>query len=163
MFRGLMQTPVEGDPATAAESAQIEAVAYDALLRDTKQGLINLLSVALFHLHEQHLAEFKRRMRSEKKKVPPLTGVIGEKEISELELIANAVKHAEGSAAQQLRERRPDLFINPLVRETGMRVHDLPNLQNPLGGAGLFVQQRDLISYADALKEFWIDVRASAA
>ena len=60
--------------------------------------------------------------------------------IDELRLLANTVKHAEGTSAQQLRQRRPELFEHPLTRQvwpgappTNMRI------RSPLAGDDLYV------------------------
>jgi hypothetical protein len=162
-FNSLMQRPIEGDPAEAAESARFHAVSHYMLLKDTRQGFLNLLAVALFHLHEQHLSELGRRVAQEGGRSPQLDGLTGYDAMKELGLVANAVKHAEGRSAEALRDARPDLFVRPPdvgLRELQGRVTPL---RNPLGGADLFVTEKDLVTYADALKELWIDIRARVA
>ena len=95
-----------------------------------RQSMLNLLAAGLFHLTEQQLAVLCRdagfttdpprdtKMDEVKKwyaanlrlylEALPSWGVI-----NELRLVANAVKHAEGSATRQLRTLRPELFSNP--------------------------------------------------
>ena len=40
--------------------------------------------------------------------------------VHELKLLANVVKHAEGSSAMALRERRPGLFQLPQLKASGL-------------------------------------------
>jgi hypothetical protein len=162
-FKGLMQSPIEGDPAEAVDSARYHAVSHYMLLRDTRQGLLNLLAVALYHLHEQHFSELKRQVEEKGGRVPELAGLTGHDAMEELTWVANAVKHAEGRSAEALREARPDLFVRPTAVVLNGFEGKVSALRNPLGGADLFVSEEDLVTYADALKDLWIDIRASVA
>jgi hypothetical protein len=75
--------------------------------------------------------------------------------VRELRLVANSVKHGEGSSAKQLRELRPDLFQNPAFArirvEMGASWFDRQEpLAMPLAGEDLFVTEDDLRNYSAA-------------
>ena len=75
--------------------------------------------------------------------------------IDELRLVANTVKHAEGSSSQKLRNIRPDLFKNPYL--SGFLGLPVPNPQifQPLFGDDLYVSLQDVKGYRDQLIQFW--------
>ncbi len=76
--------------------------------------------------------------------------------IEELRLVANTTKHAEGSAARQLRTVHPELFQNPLVRQVDPNtpVFHMP-VHLPLGGDGLYVTGDDFRTYQKAAEELF--------
>lgn len=84
--------------------------------------------------------------------------------IDELRLVANAVKHAEGPATKQLRQRRPELFSNPDYQEIyrDMEEHGLERtlgpVHSPLSGEEFFVSEKLLHEYAEAAESFFGEV-----
>jgi hypothetical protein len=75
--------------------------------------------------------------------------------VDELRLVANSVKHGEGTSAQALRLLRPDLFQDPafadIQAEMGGRWFDRRHpLAMPLAGEDLFVTESDLHNYCTA-------------
>jgi len=166
-YKRLLQAPVgkDGGPGmdVLAERAEEEGINFYLTVRSLRQGLVNLFAVALYELFLQHLMVLHRRellgiheendhkLYRVDKAWERLreSGIDVEKfrswpKVKELRLIANTVKHAEGSAAEKLRKIRPDLFI-------------LPNstLFKPLLGEDFFVRPEDITSYTDAITEFW--------
>jgi hypothetical protein len=137
-----------------------------------RQATLNLFSAGLFHLVEQQLTRlcddasfpleppdtkleaaagwYRRYFRLDPKELRSWA------KIDELRLLANAVKHAEGSAARQLRERRPDLFEHPRLRK---HWPDAPEIQRPvrqpLAGGDLYVTDKHFADYASAAVDFF--------
>jgi hypothetical protein len=82
----------------------------------------------------------------------------------ELRLVANAVKHAEGAATRQLRERRLELFSNPDFAEVYKEFAEagipptLGPVLAPLSGEGLFVSENLLKMYAEGAESFFREI-----
>jgi hypothetical protein len=76
--------------------------------------------------------------------------------VEELRHVANAVKHADGPSANQIRARRPEMFLHPALRNDEQIISPthLP-IYMPLAGQDLFVTDTDLKEYFDATKAFW--------
>jgi len=113
--------------AAVAEAAHDHSLRWYQMMVSVRQSMLNLLVSGLFHLAEQQLAESCRDASSHIE--PPRDTKLGlvadwyrdhfqldHKSLpscgifDELRLVANAVKHAEGSATRQLRAIRPELF-----------------------------------------------------
>jgi hypothetical protein len=120
----------EIDMSASAERAQEAGFEYFSALSSVRQTFLNLSVAALFHMFEQQLLCFHRRQvlhpseendiarirTSELKKRLLSAGIDIEslqswKDIHELELVANSVKHAEGRSSEELQGLRPDLFV----------------------------------------------------
>jgi hypothetical protein len=86
--------------------------------------------------------------------------------MDELRLVANAVKHAEGSATRQLRTLRPELFSNPDYAEiyAEYEKHGIEQTMGPvfapLSGEDLFVSEKLLREYAEGAKSFFGEIAA---
>jgi hypothetical protein len=84
--------------------------------------------------------------------------------IDELRLIANAVKHAEGSATRQLRNIRPELFSNPDFAEIYEEFEEhgvertLGAVFSPLSGEEFFVSEKLLQMYAETTESFFGEI-----
>jgi hypothetical protein len=167
----------DGDLSREAGWAQESGQAYFETMSGLRQAMINLLAAGLFHLLEQHLAHLchdsifrgynlKEAKLSEIERWYKqhldldLTQFRQWSKINELRLIANAVKHAEGSAAKQLRKLRPDLFRHPLLVDSGLPANSQPRepLSLPLAGNDLFVTEEIFAQYASTVKEFGKDI-----
>jgi len=160
MFDSYLEAVGEGNPAEFAEEARDQGVQYFILLSELRQSLINLLAVAIYHLFEQHRDQVFRLVREAGGTPPGLEGLDAWTKVDELRLVANTVKHAEGSSAEQLRTKRPDLFVAPLVRASPVEENVLrKRRENPLGGTDLFLAVSDLHSYCDGIRELWESVR----
>lgn len=169
------------DPSDLAESAFDEGLEYYEFMHDMLQGIMNLFAVGLHHLLEQQLifvlrkelltlreenalstmtgARLKRILSFEEAKKRLRThGIEIEQfgcwsKISELRLVANAIKHAEGDACERLKLRRPELFIHPMV----FRSSDVPvgPVFSPLSGEDIYVTKEKIGEYINSVREFW--------
>ena len=163
------------DMADLAERATEAGVAYYMSMESVRQTLINLSVAALYHLFEQQLLFFYRRQvlhpREEndrdlikikvlKEKLASagvdLEGLASWGKIEELRVVANTVKHAEGSSAEKLRDLRPDLFFDSHLRgSSGFESSSQSHVYLPLAGEDIFLSIADLKHYCAALHEFW--------
>ena len=75
--------------------------------------------------------------------------------LEELDVVANAAKHAEGKSAERLRTLRPDLFVAPSIRDSALGTFGERPVHLTLSGDDLFVQPEDLRAYLDAIEAFW--------
>jgi hypothetical protein len=166
----------ECDPGDVADRALDQAIDKYVMRMWVRQGVSNLLAVGLHHLVEQQMLHLLRRElllpleenqhelfeaknfydRSCSAGICP--GEIADwKFLKELKLVANAVKHAEGSSAVRLRGLRPELFQKENILDahyTRTVVVD-SNLYQPLFGEGLFVKESDVEFYIRAAENFW--------
>jgi hypothetical protein len=169
---GPVRDDCDVDMASLAEAAHDKGLAFYETMFGIRQAVQNLFVVGLFHLLEQELADlccdgaitapppaesrlavlvawYSRHFRLELETLPAWPTV------DELRLVANATKHAEGSAVQQLRIRRPELFHNPVLGET----HFLPGpvkwaVRRPLSGEHFYVTPEIFQQYAEASSSF---------
>lgn len=160
------------DSGEIAESAMNHAYATFDALSDIRQMMLNLLATCLFHSIEQQLAIACQT------ELPPGRPVVEAdmdeiatwfnrcrgiqikslaeySRIGELKLLANAVKHAAGGAADKLRRVKPSLFRYPgLPAESpSHRSRPLP-IKEPLAGGDLYVTAEALREYCDAAIAF---------
>ena len=161
------------DPGVGAEASQDASVRHYLAMRDAQQGLLNLFSVALYHMVEQQivvvlrqelnpqanpeswkLCEFVKRLANLDIKVTDFTSWA---DFSELRLVANVAKHAEGSSAKKLRCARPEIFTAQSMREMAELFLQGPTgwLFQPLAGQDLYVTIDDLRRYFAAADKFW--------
>lgn len=148
----------ERDMGDFVDAAQDQGIQYYQTLAQLKQGVTNLLATGLYHLFEQHYERVRNVASKRGITIPTRESLSAWPKLDELRLLANTVKHAEGGSAEQLRERRPDYFIDPIIRATPMakwHTENPPRLENPMGGGDLFVSEADLSEYRDAIRLFW--------
>jgi hypothetical protein len=158
------------DPADVADWARDHSYSWWETMVSLRQSMVNLMAAGLYHLVEQQLGALSldcayERVRDTRLDIVrkwyvanlgiDLVSLPAWAKIDELRLVTNAVKHAEGPSAQQLRELRPDLFENPafahIRAEMGDRWVDRQEpLAMPLAGEDLFVTENDLEAYATA-------------
>lgn len=70
--------------------------------------------------------------------------------------LANAIKHAEGPAAVELKQLRPAWFIYPAFRNDEMSgLLGTTSLYEPLASEDLFIDVEDLDPLVEAASEFW--------
>ena len=169
---------VDVDMASVAEAADDKSLSWYQMMTSLRQSMLNLLAAGLFHLTEQQLAMVCRDGGFTMG--PPKDTQLGEVKrwyithlhldletlpswplIDELRLVANAVKHAEGAATQQLRGRRPELFRDPAFEEM-YKEFDAEGIDRtfgtvaaPLSGEEFFVSEKLLDSYAKAAESFF--------
>jgi hypothetical protein len=159
----------DGDMGALAEAAEDEALSFYETFSSMKQSILNLFAVGLFHLLEQQLADLCHDGAftvappdgtTLVREVSPwylrhfyldLRGLRSWNAIDELRLVANVVKHAEGNSAQQLRERRPELFRYPAFKnEPHIEMLNVAHVARPLAGDDLYVTPELLKEYLDA-------------
>ena len=155
------------DPADFVDKATDEGINHYQLMHGLRQGMINLVAAALYHLFEQQLKDaFSVERDKEVRKIlsdladQGLCTEAVDGRIKELRQVANTVKHGKGPAYKKLFERRPDMFVNPLIGNLGG--FDPPYDLQPLIGEGLYVRLEHLREYRDSLKRFWMDLSAQA-
>lgn len=168
----------DGDMADAAEAAQDEGLTFYETMLAMRQATLNLFSVGLFHLVEQQLVMlcddasfpmkppdtrldliatwYRRHLRLDLRQLPNSATV------DELRLLANAVKHGEGSTEkqkrerQQLREQRPELFEDPFTKKFFSRLRRIEKpLRQPLAGDDIYVTEEIFAEYAAAAVGFF--------
>jgi len=165
--------PENYDPADAAENAFEKGLEYYEWMIGMLQGVINLFVAGLYHLFEQQLLLFYRQelLRLDEKNNINLLhlkkakgrlsthGIIVEKfnswsKIDELRIVANTVKHADGTSAEELKSKRPDFFSkssdSPVIGFSAAG----PVL-TPLAGDSVYITQIEFKKYVNSVKEFW--------
>lgn len=156
-----------GDMADLAEAAQEQGLVFYETMRGLRQATLNLFAAGLFHLVEQELADLCsdpafRGFEPSDTKLSVLTEWCARNfgidltnfgnwiTIDELRLVANAVKHAEGSSAMALRTKRPTIFEDPDLPSLGKPTTAAVarRVRLPLAGDGLYVTEAMLREYA---------------
>jgi len=162
------------DMGDAAEWAQEIGLAHYVALTGVRQSLVNLAVVALYHMFEQQLLlfhrkqvlhpseedniskikfrELQRRLKNGNLDIESLKSWA---KVDELKLVANSIKHAEGTSADKLKGLRPDLFVNPYFREDDTQIFHPSRVYLPLAGKDIYVTIEDLEEYRIALTSFW--------
>lgn len=183
-YEELGNRPGDGnvDMADLAEIAQDKGVSYYITMRGIEQGVINIMTAGLHHLFEQQLLAFHREELLEPQDKNQLKFINLEKAkellkektsidleeftswevVNELRLVANAVKHADGSAVNQLKTIRPKLFKSPndIISEHWPNSPPGP-VYLPIAGEDLYVMLDDFKRYADAMKILWKELGAA--
>lgn len=153
------------DQETAAEIAYEKGSAYFEVMTYFKSGVTNLLSVGLFHLFEQKLGQMTADALFDD--LPKLSDYKLSKISSwymhhldidlaqlpkwseldtDLRLIANTVKHAEGNSANRLRALHPQMFDSQ--RFPSAKV--VRPVYCPLFGDEFRLSSDELLSYCNA-------------
>jgi len=162
------------DIGDAAERALEAGLAYYESLEGVRQSLLNLTIVALYHMFEQQMLSFHRRQvlhprdentiakikMGEMKRLLSDSGLNLESlaswpKIDELRIVANTIKHAEGTSSEQAKDLRLDLFKHPLLGDEESRWAGQTRVYMPLGGKDIYIRVNDLESYRSALVAFW--------
>lgn len=139
----------------AAEVALDIKIDHYQKLTELRQAMINMLVVSLYHLFEQHQNEFNWLITDQ----ATFSDLPTWPKVEELRLAANAVKHAEGPSAEQLRKLRPDLFVAPPFTMADFPFDVISDpITNPLGGVDVYLSADDFKEYREALDELWWDV-----
>ncbi len=166
------------DPSDVCDQMEDEVVIHLIYLIQIKYSTLNLLAVGLYHTLEQHLAWLCRdenrfykigvlddnlsHLYESKDFLEKYFSLELEKfnswqKIDELRLVANTVKHAEGSKTDDLRKLRADLFIPPNMRSYPDLTNDisLPKVEYTATGEHFFISIDDLNQYFKDVKSFW--------
>jgi hypothetical protein len=153
---------------------------YEAL-DCARQSLINSFAVTMYHLWEQQVIAFLRReiLHPAKKNAQSklsiaefqrqmlrigidVTLFASWQQLQVFRLLANAVKHAEGSAAAQLRAQKPEWFTPAAFRSDplqGMLMSS--SLYEPLAGEDLYLGAEDLEPLVRHARDFWTELADS--
>jgi hypothetical protein len=171
---GALPAFCESDGGDLAERAQDNAVVWYSSMAAVRQSVINLYAVGLRHLFEQQLfdlirhvplatrgrADYKKDLKALRENGVDFQRFKSWPILEELRLVCNAVKHAEGSATTQLKSKRPDLFIDPIMK--GLPLFDRPGaVIQPLAGEDMYLREADIEKYAAAIEGFWDEVSQS--
>ena len=159
-----------GDLAEIALEAGLERF---ELVTNITYGILNMFAVSLYHLFEQHLFYMHQRefadFNSEKKScnMPEVKTALSDLGISieafgtypkieELRFLCNCIKHGEGQSCVKVRQLRTDFFSHPSVRDWDTVTVDYPvPVFNPISGSDLWVTEKDLEGYAQAVIDFF--------
>ncbi len=171
-FEGVMQNtyhPDAIDPADIAEEAMDRSVEHWDLLNHGRYVLLSSWHVALYEAFEQQLRLFLYKELShdyhiklnhifsrfaDMKKIlifydVDFSSLNGLKRIDQLRLVCNVVKHGEGSSAEELRKKRPDLI----------KKHDDIELLELYGSSlleeVLSITDKSLNEFGKAIEDFW--------
>lgn len=173
------------DMAHLADWATEHGAEYYETISGVRQGALNLLAVGLHHLFEQQQLFFldrdlprapkgpRRRSQFENRLkrygVDPYGSECASK-VNELRLAANTIKHGAGPSAGELAKMRPDLFEHPVLAQDREGQLDAANSERaeilasshlaPLAGEDLYVCERDLSAWCDAVISFWKELSA---
>ncbi len=159
----------EVDMSEVADDARDYADHWLEIMKNLKQSLINLLAIGLFHQLEQHLTtlsedvQFHNPVNDSKidivSKWFKQTLEISFEEmdnwnlIEELRLVANTVKHGNGSSAHKLFEQNSNLFNHPDPVLQGL-LSTREYTMSPLSGEDLYITEAILDSYCQAVENF---------
>lgn len=166
------------DPSVAANDALQIGIDYFTSLMGARQAYVNLATVGLYHAWEQQVLEFFGRYvvgdthrhkvsaisLGEFKLVAKRAGIRVDEFpsasiIETLRLCANAVKHAEGKSASQLRERRAEFFVHPGASETELgSLMSSRIIYAPLSGDDLYVTEAHLDEFLAGTIQYWTDM-----
>jgi hypothetical protein len=164
----------DADPGEGAADAEAAGINYYFSMIAIRQTFLNLSAVGLYHAWEQQVIEFMRQQilhpdtqddislmnLSQFKKLAALENIDVEHfeswpTVDSLRILSNAIKHAEGSSAAQLKLLRPDLFVAPGLTESDfIKGFSLP-VYSPLSGLDIYVTIDVLRDYCAALRKFW--------
>ncbi len=168
------------DMADVAEAAQEESYNWWEMMTSLRQSMLNLLAAGLFHLVEQQLAALSRDgvFRGYELSDTSLFAIVkwyqnhfgirlkklpSWRQMNELRRVANTVKHGYCESAEQLRQLRPELFVDPthvaIYASQGISLKEemqrqMP-LAAPLSGEDFFVTEEILLEYAESAELFF--------
>jgi hypothetical protein len=179
-YERLCNLPSDGnsDLCDLADSANGKGQIWYSTMTGVRQSVINLYAVGLRHLFEQHLFDLlcildvatrrKADYRKDKDildKAIKITNFRSWTSLEELRLVCNTVKHAEGDSSKDLKIKRPDLFLNPLLSGQFDGYPDVALwwdkmslrtvVRQPLMGENFYLQESDIKNYSIAIEDFW--------
>jgi hypothetical protein len=150
---------------------------YDhyAGMHAVRQSLINSFAPMLYHTWEQQLLAFHRKevlhpaqehdnelltLQELRQRLSAegldITKLPSWSAISELRLVANTVKHADGDSADRLKKRRPDLFDWQHAQgHVKMPSTFTRRVYRHMSGEDLYLTLDDLHAYGRATIAFW--------
>jgi hypothetical protein len=170
VYKQLTGDNYEEAEAAAAQSVERGLEFYETVV-SVRWAVLSLFTSGLFHLFEQHVAvlyaeavlknrtasnlrlqkvaeRFKTTLHIDVSEFPTWAKVL------ELQLVASAVRDADGVAAKKLRAIRADLFTYPAWRERGVRWQKR-RFDRFLLGEGVYVTPPEFDQYVGAVMGFW--------
>lgn len=179
-WQGYMEQPSDGteDPGDFADAAMDAGLEHYTRLKNVRQALVNMSVVSLWHLVEQQILDFHKRqvlsMFEENEAKHHKWQVFVERmngagiaiedlpswsKVNEMRVVANAIKHGEGSALNMLVKIYPDILIAPELRnEPRLFANAEPRVDRPAGGEDIYVTEEDIEQYGRASVQFWNEV-----
>jgi hypothetical protein len=171
VYRQLTGENYEEAEATAAQAVDRGLEFYETVVA-VRWAVLSLFTSGLFHLFEQHVAvlyaeavlknrtasnlrlqkvaeRFKTTLRIDVTEFPTWSKVL------ELQLVASAVRDADGLAAKKLRAIRADLFTYPAWRERGVRWQKR-RVDRFMLGEGVYITPSEFDLYVGAVMGFWL-------
>ena len=171
-FEDVMQNtyhPDAIDPADIAEQAMDRSVEHWDLLNHGRYVLLSSWHVSLYEAFEQQLrlflySELSHNFRIEINHIPnrfkdlkkillfysvDFSSLKGLKQIDQLRLVCNVLKHGEGPSAVELRKKRPDL----IKKQDDIELLDLYG--SSLLEEVLSITDKSLKEFGDAIGGFW--------
>ena len=171
-FEDVMQItyhPDAIDPADIAEEAMERSVEHWDLLNHGRYVLLSSWHVALYEAFEQQIRLYLYKELSHEfhisinhifskfadlKKIlifydVDLNSLKGLKRIDQLRLVCNVIKHGEGSSAEELRKKRPDL----ITKQDGTELLELYG--SSLLEDVLSITDNSLQEFGKAIQDFW--------
>lgn len=164
----------DANPGDGAADAEAAGANYYFSMIAIRQTFLNLSAVGLYHAWEQQIIEFMRKQvlplknqndanlmnLSQFKKMAVEENIDVESfeswpKVDTLRILFNAIKHAEGSSAADLKGKRPDLFIAPGLAKSDFIKEYSPPVYSPLSGLDIYVTIAVLRDYCGALNKFW--------
>ena len=165
---------MRGAEEAMADLAFNEAMDHALLLGSMRFATLNLYAAALYHLTEQHLIDVPLQILNYEGRhnLRPkdafawfkhtlgldIASLASWPKIYELQLVANVVKHGEGASAAELRKIRPDLFVYPTLRESGIGPSEVLRVERTLFGNDFFVTTEEFEGYHNGSVAFWIEL-----
>ncbi|MCB2226564.1 MAG: hypothetical protein KQH53_07785 [Desulfarculaceae bacterium] len=162
------------DPGSMADYAMEMGLDHYSLLTNLTYGILNLFSVHLYHLYEQHLVYLCMHELIHPATFPDphslnatiVNQMLTDKgietfsfktypKIKELKYVCNCVKHGDGRSCEEVKKLRPVLFEHPSFR--GQDIPSLPPgpIITPLAGDSLWISEQDFEEYAQAVLSFF--------
>lgn len=159
--------PDTDDEACIVEDAYFDGVNHYLVQSQMKQSFLNVSTLWLYHLFEQQLNNISLQVikgfdYTQKKPDKPINRIkscLKEKGLDnnpnwiiiykELRLVANTLKHADGSSKKQLERVRADLFKQNFTNITKVTI--------PLFENEICVSELDFNNYYQAVVGFWDD------
>jgi len=168
------------DPADIAEHVRDAGVDFTLMAHGVVQGIVNMFTAGLHHLFEQQLLWLYRQELLVEwfRAVPPsalltvqqarkrllqdyqidIEAFTSWSKLEELRLVANVVKHTDGPSCDALKQKRPDLFIHPTMKDDtppdDPTVRRSPVYQ-PLSGEDIYISPEEFTRFVEATKKFW--------
>jgi hypothetical protein len=159
------------DPGDVTDEAQQRSLAFYFTMAAMHTTVLNLFTAGLWHLFEQQAGVVNRELTRQQgagwfhgigRLVASAAGIDIQTapsfaKLTELRLVANVVKHAEGDSAARLRAVNPDYFREPLLRHPAFRdilTFEKP-VQTPLTGEDLYVTKADYDLCLRVAIDFW--------